>query len=219
MVHDNISSNKDIESDLYALINTILNAYEKFEEGVINDHFFRRTVKNAINELLKFNFYLNEEEIDLSLLLKKMNFAEQYYTAIGIINKLSSLEISLNAKGDAIKDRPTVSEKMSSTVLELPGITLEITSSFITLMDALKLKAFKERELIDNLFTELIKNLKKFPGLDNLRRNIKNIYKSVFSNTNTGEGDTKSSEEIVDEIYQVFKEFHGKLNLKASAKQ
>ena len=131
MVHDNFNSNKDIESELYALIHTILNAFEKFEEGVINDNFFRRTVKNAINELLKFNFYLNEEKIDLSLLLKKMNFTEQYYNAIRIINKLSLLEPSLKADGNIIEDRAPISEKMNATVLELPGITLEITSSFI----------------------------------------------------------------------------------------
>ena len=214
MVHDNFSSNKDIESELYALIHTILNAFEKFEEGVINDNFFRRTVKNTINELLKFNFYLNEEKIDLSLLLKKMNFTEQYYNAIRIINKLSSLELSLKSDENDIEDHTPISEKMSTTVLELPGITLEITSSFITLMDALKLRGLQESELIDNLFTELIKNMKKFPGLDNLHREIKRIYESVFLKSQYGERSNKSSEEIVDEIYQVFKEFHSKLNLK-----
>lgn len=213
MVHDNFSSNKDIESELYALIHTILNAFEKFEEGVINDNFFRRTVKNAIKELLRFNFYLNEEKIDLSQLLKKMNFTEQYYNVIRIINNLSSLELSLKADGNEIVERTSISKKMSATLLELPGITLEITSSFITLMDALKLKGLQESELIDNLFTELIKNMKKFPGLDNLHREIKRIYESVFFKSKYGEKGNKSSEEIVDEIYQVFKEFHGKLNL------
>jgi len=215
MGNDKISSTKDIESELYALINTILNAYKKFEEGLINNQFFRRTVKNAINELLRFNFYLNEENIDLSLLLQKMNFAEQYYEAIGILNKLSSLEFSSNSDDNTIKDPRSFAEKMSSTVLELPGITLKITTSFITLMDALKLNALQERELIDNLFTELLKNMKKFPGLDNLRREIKRIYESVFPKSNYGERGNKSSEEIVDEIYQVFKEFHSKLNYKA----
>ncbi len=215
MVADNSSSNKDIESELYALIHTILNAYEKFEEGIINNNFFRRTVKNAINELVQFNFYLNEKKIELSLLLKKMNFTEHYYNAIGIINKLSSLEFSLNADENDIQDRQIVSENMSSTVLELPGITLEITSSFITLMDALKLKGLQENELINNLFTELIKNMKRFPGLENLRDEIKKIYKVVFSESNYGERSKKSSEEIVDEIYQIFKKFQSKLNLKA----
>ncbi|MHA1931467.1 MAG: hypothetical protein ACW96X_02950 [Promethearchaeota archaeon] len=215
MVHDNFSSDKNIESELYALIHTILNAYKKFENGVINNNFFSRTVKNAINELTRLTFYLNEKKIDLSLLLKKMNFDEQYYNAIGIINKLSSLELPLTNEDFTLKDHPMVSEKISPNVLELPGITLEITSSFITLMDALKLKGLQESELVDTLFTELIKNMKKFPGLKNLRKKIKRIYESVLSKSNYGERSTKSSEEIGDKIYQVFKEFQGKLNLKA----
>ena len=40
MVEDNFNSEKesDKESELYALIHTILNAYEKFQEGSINDN-------------------------------------------------------------------------------------------------------------------------------------------------------------------------------------
>ncbi|MHA2181993.1 MAG: hypothetical protein ACXAAH_11265 [Promethearchaeota archaeon] len=215
MVNDNFSSDKKIESELYALIHTILNAYEKFQDGVINNNFLSRTVKNAINELTRLNFYLSEKKIDLSLLLKKMNFGIQYYNAIGIINKLASLELPLANDDLVLKDHPPVSDKTNPTVLELPGITLEITSSFITLMDALKLKGLQERELVDSLFTELIKNMKNFPGLNNLRKKIKRIYESVLSTSIYGETSPKSSEEIGDKIYQVFKEFQVKLNLKA----
>ena len=213
MVGDNFNSSKDIESELYALIHTILNVYEKFEKGVINNNFFRRTVKNAIRELLRFNFLLDERKIDLSLLLKKMNFVEQYYRAIGIINKLSSLEFAGN-ESDLI-DRSINSRKISSTVLELPGITLEITSSFITLMDALKLKGLHESELIDKLFRELKKNMKRFPGMDDLRIKIKKVYQYTLSKSKSEDRGKSSSEEIVDEIYQIFKEFQSKLTLKA----
>jgi hypothetical protein len=215
MTRNSFSSNKDTESELYALINTILNAYEKFEEGIINTTFFRRTVKNAINELLKFNFYLNEEKIDLSRLLKKMNFTKQYYSAISIINKLSSRELSLKSEGRVIENNTTPPNTLSAIALELPGITLEITSSFITLMDALKLKGLQESELIDNLFTELVKNMKKFPGLDSLIQEIKGIYELEFSKSNYQEEGNKTVEEIGDEIYQVFKKFQSRLNMKA----
>ncbi|MFW9821740.1 MAG: hypothetical protein ACFFE4_02320 [Candidatus Thorarchaeota archaeon] len=206
MVNEDFHSIKDIESELYALINTVLNADEKFEEGIINANFFRRTVKNAIKELLEFNIFLKEEKVDLSQLLKKMNFTEQYYNAISIINGLS--------KGDNKITPSHFKDKISPVVLELPGITLEITSSFITLMDALKLKGFKEKELIDNLFIELITNLKKFPGLDNLRRDIKIIYGNCLPKPQYEVENIKSSEDVVDEIYHVFKQFHRKLNLK-----
>ncbi len=215
MVEDNFNSSKDIESELYALIHTILNAYEKFEEGVINNNFFRRTVKNAISELLRFNFLLDERKIDLSLLLKKMNFVEHYYRAIGIINKLSSLEFARNIDEKNLMTRPNDSKKISSTVLELPGITLEITSYFITLMDALKLKGLHESELIDKLFRELKKNLKRFPGMDDLRIKIKRVYKHTLSRSKSEDRGKSFIEEIVDELYQIFKEFQSKLNLKA----
>jgi hypothetical protein len=215
MVGDKFNSSKDIESELYALIHTILNANEKFEEGVINNNFFRRTVKNAISELLRFNFLLDERKIDLSLLLKKMNFTEQYYRAIGIINKLSSLEFAHNTDDGDIMDQPINSRRISSTVLELPSITLEITSSFITLMDALKLKGLHEIELINTLFRELIKNMKRFPGMDDLRKKIKRVFKYTLSKPKSEYRGKSSSEEIVDEIYQIFKEFQRKLTLKA----
>jgi hypothetical protein len=215
MVGDKFNSSKDIESELYALIHTILNAYEKFEESVINDNFFRRTVKNAINELLRFNFLLDERKIDLSLLLKKMNFGEQYHKAIGIINKLSSLEFAHNTDENDLIARPTIARKLSSTVLELPGITLEITSSFITLMDALKLKGLHESELIEKLFRELDKNIKHFPGLDDLHLKVKRVYEHTLSKIKNKDRSKSSSEEIVDEIYQIFKEFQSKLNPKA----
>jgi len=215
MVEYKFNSNKDIESELYALIHTILNAYKKFEEGVINNNFFRRTVKNAIRELLRFNFSLDERSIDLSLLLKKMNFGEYYYKAIDIINKLSSLEFDHNTNDNNLMDRPGISRKISSTVLELPGITLEITSSFITLMDALKLKGLHESELIDKLFRELKNNMKRFPGMDDLHTKIKKVYGLTLSKFKSEHKGKNSSEEIVDEIYQIFKEFQSKLTLNA----
>ncbi|MFX1574056.1 MAG: hypothetical protein ACFFB0_15030 [Promethearchaeota archaeon] len=216
MVKENLNSNieSNIESELYALIHTILNAYEKFKEGVINNIYFRKTVKNAINELLKFNFILDEKKIELSTLLKKMNFTKQYYKAIGIINKLSSLEFSKNLSETGISDQLPISNEISSIVLELPGITLEITSSFITLMDALKLNGFKERELIEELFRELINNMERFPGIDTLLLKVKAIFNQSFNNKTNFDDLTKSKEIIVDEIYQLFKEFQNKLNPK-----
>ncbi len=216
MVKENFNSNIDsnIESELYALIHTILNANEKFEEGVINNTYFRKTVKNAINELLKFNFILDEKKINLSHLLKKMNFAKQYYKAIGIINRLSSLEFSKSSSENDISDQPPISKEMSSTVLELPGITLEITSSFITLMDALKLNGFKERELIEELFRDLVNNMERFPGIDDLIVKIKAIYNRSLSNMLNEDDLNKVKGIIVDEIYQLFKEFQYKLNPK-----
>jgi hypothetical protein len=160
------------ESDLYALVHTIINANTKFEQGVINNSFFKKTVKNAINELLRFNIELEKRDIELASLLKKMGISPHYFKAIEIINRLSSLEFSTEKLS---QDKSTFSQEINPDVLELPGITLEITSSFITLMDVLKLKGFNDNELVDNLFRDLIRNLKKFPGLNDLLLNIESI--------------------------------------------
>ncbi|MFX0080311.1 MAG: hypothetical protein ACFE94_01020 [Candidatus Hodarchaeota archaeon] len=218
MVEENNFSSEeesDVESELYALVNTILNAYEKYKNGVIKEHFFHKKVKNTINELLKFNMYLDENDIDLSVLLRKMNFTNQYFTAIDIINKISALEFPhvLSERDGIEQSRPT--KTLSSTVLGLPAITLEITSSFITLMDALKLKGFQEIELIDNLFKDLIKSLKKFPGMDKLSAKIKTIHNNTLTKLHNTDNATRLMEEIVDDLYQIFLKFQNKINLKA----
>lgn len=204
----------DIESELYALINTILNAYEKFKKGIIKDNFFQKKVRNTINDLVKFNMYLDETKIDLSKLLKKMNFISRYYKAIEIINKISALEFSGALPEESRNEKLQDSKAINSTVLELPGITLEITSTFITLMDALKLKGFHEIELVNKLFYDLSGFLKKFPGMEDLRRKVKLIHKRTVSKYQDIENVNLFIEEIVDELYQTFKEFQTKLNLK-----
>lgn len=201
----------DVESDLYALINTILNAYEKFKEGVVQENFFRRTLNNTIKELLRFNFYLDKKKINLTSLLEKMNFSEQYYKAIELINKLSSLDFPSSDVGDEPSNQSLFTKKMTQTVLNLPSITLEITTSFITLMDALKLKGFEDGEIIDKLFTDLKNNLKKFPDIDDLLIRVKAINKRAFNSEI--DRSNRTSEIIADELYKIFREFQNKLNL------
>ena len=205
----------DIESELYALVNTILNAYEKYKNGAIKEFFFHKKVRNTINELLKFNIYLDENDIDLSALLKKMNITNQYFTTIDIINQMSALEFPNTFSERDGKEQSRSSKDLSSTVLELPAITLKITSAFITLMDALKLKGFQEIELVDNLFTDLNKSLKKFPGMDNLLTKVKRSHERTLTKSHNIDKAKRLIEEIVDEIYQIFIEFQNKLNLKA----
>ncbi|MFX0029373.1 MAG: hypothetical protein ACFE8B_09195 [Candidatus Hermodarchaeota archaeon] len=211
-----VEENKlNIESELFALINTILNAYSKFKEGVLKQSFFQKKVRNTINDLVKFNIYLDENKIKLSELLEKMNFNEQYYSAIEIINKLSALEFSGSFNEEQPNDESQGSRTMTSTVLALPSITLEITSAFITLMDILKLKGFHEIELVDKLFNDLYRSLDRFPGMDDLKERVKDIHKRALSKYQVIENVNHFVEEIVDEIYKSFKEFQNKLNLKA----
>ena len=81
-------------------------------------------------------------------------------------------------------------------------------------MDAIKLREFKESELINKLFEDLKKNVEKFPGMEEIQTNIDKINKRVLHNSTTLFENTRFSERIVDDLYQVFKEFQNKLNLK-----
>lgn len=157
---------------------------------------------------------MDEHDIDLSVLLKKMNFTSQYFTTIDIINQISALEFPNTFSKKSEKEPSRSSKDLSSTVLELPAITLKITSAFITLMDALKLKGFQEIELIENLFVDLKKSLKKFPGMDNLLTKVKKMHERVKIKSHNEDKAKKFIEEIVDEIYQIYLEFQNKLNLK-----
>ena len=81
-------------------------------------------------------------------------------------------------------------------------------------MDALKLKGLKENDLIGNLFRELIKNMKKFPGIDDILNKVKTTYKRILAYNEIEERANKFDEIIVDELYQIFREFQHKLNRK-----
>ena len=162
----------ELEAELYAIVNTIINLNQKYQSGNLKDNFFQRSIKSAMNDLLKVNLSLNKNNIELSKFLAKMNITDDYYKAIEIINKLSSLNISTNQ----------FSKTTSSSILEIPGLTSEITSSFITVMDALKLETFDNNEIIFDLIKDLKKNFDRFPGLELSKVKLTKIYQEILKN-------------------------------------
>ncbi len=210
---DNNTKLSDIESELYALVTSINNLYEKYLEGIINENFFRKAIKNAMKGLLKIKLYFNEKKISLSEVLIYMNFIEQYNRAVKIFNEIydfSSSEEILEIGSEKISH---FNNHLRDSILELPGITSEITTSFITLMDALKLEGLTSRDLILKLFKELKGNIKRFPGLDTIRFEINEIYDHVIKNPQNLIKNKKFREIIGDKLYHIFKEFQRKLNL------
>ena len=206
MVEDNNfypDNDSKIESELFALVKSITNLNNKYQKGIVNDNFFRKALKSAMNNLLKLNFVLKESNIQMADLLKKMDLSQEYNSVIEIINRVSSLDLPDNKI--AIKNR---------TFLELPGITSEITTSFITLMDALTLDGLVKKDLIFNLFNELDQNIGNFPGLDDILFKIKSIKKIAVNHFDKLSSDAKFKEQLIDDLYQVFKEFQNKLHLK-----
>lgn len=204
----------NIESDLYSIINTILNLYQKYQNGILKENFFQKSIKNSMNELLKINFLLKENKIILSELLDNMNFTKRYYEAIDIINSLSALNFPDRFLRKSSNELPQYSKTISSSMLELPGVTAQITSSFITLLDALKLDALNNKDVILKLFEDLKKNLNKFPGLELVQIKFENLYKNVLGNYQKLSKNKKFRDLIGDNLYKLYQEFQDKLNLK-----
>jgi hypothetical protein len=198
----NLDTESKIESELFALVKSITNLNDKYQKGIINGTFFRKALKTTMNNLLRLNFVLKENNLSLPDLLKRMNIAQEYNSAIDIINRVSSINISDNSI--ATKNR---------TFLELPGITSEITTSFITLMDALTLEGLKKNDLILNLFDELNQNLHKFPGLDDILSKVKLVQKYALNHIDRLFSDEKLKQKLIDDLYQIFKEFQSKISL------
>ena len=196
-------TNSKLESELFAIVSTIISLDQKYQSGNLKESFFQRSIRSALNDLLKINLSLNKNNIELSKILAKMNIAEEYYRAIDIINKLSSLNISTNQ----------FLKSTSSSILEIPRLTSEITSSFITLMDALKLETFDNNEIIFDLIKDLKKNFDRFPGLELSKIKLSKIYHEFLKNGEKIVSHKKFRDSLADDLYVVFNEFKEKLNL------
>ena len=210
---DNNTKLSDIESELYALVTSINNLYEKYQEGIINENFFRKAIKNAMKGLLKIKLYFNEKKISLSEVLIYMNLIEQYNRAVKIFKEIYDSSSPEEFHENGRKKISHFNNNLRDSILELPGITSEITSSFITLMDALKLEGISSSDLILKLFKELRRNIKRFPGLDMIQFEINEIYDYVLKNPQNLIKNKKFREIIGDKLYYIFKEFQRKLNL------
>ncbi len=200
---NSIEIKSELESEIFAIINTILNLNQKYQRGILKELFFQRSIKSATNDLLGLNLSLNKHNIVLSELLNHMNFTDDYYKAIDIINKISSLNFSTNQ----------FPESLSSSILEIPGITSEITASFITLIDALKLDGFDDNELIFGLFKDLKKNFGRFPGLELDKINLQNIFEEILQNEEKIVINKNYRDSIADDLYLLYTIFLKKLNI------
>jgi hypothetical protein len=191
------------ESELFAVIKTILNLAQKYKSGSLKESFFLKSIKNATNNLLTINISLGKHNLILSEMLKSMNYTDEYYRAIAIINKISPLEFPVEI----------YSKSTSSSFLEIPKLTSEITSSFITLMDALKLNDFHDEDLIFGLFSDLKKQFDKFPGLELSKVKLQKVYQEYEHNSRRISTNKNYRDLIADELYALFNDFKRKLNL------
>jgi hypothetical protein len=201
--------NPEIESDLFALTHTIINLSKKYKRGELKENFFQKSIKKVIIDLLKLHNRFREKNILLSELLENTNMTTNYYKALDIINEVSSLNFT---KLSSHKNS-NYPETISSSVLELPRITSEITSSFITILDAFKLQAFEDLNLLDKYFDELLKNIRKFPGLEKIEIQLNNISKYILHNKKKFLDNKNFRTIIENDLYTLFKKFQTSLNI------
>ena len=200
---DDLEIKSKLESEIYSVIKTILNLAQKYESGSLKDNFFQKSIKKATKDLLTINISLSKHNLILSEILKSMNYADEYYQAIDIINKISPLEFPAEK----------YSKSVSSSFLEIPKLSSEITSSFITLMDALKLSDFYDEDLIFSLFADLKNQFGKFPGLELSKVKLQKVYQEYKHNPQRISTNKNYRDLIADELYALFNDFKRKLNL------
>lgn len=204
----------EIESELFALVKTILNIHNKYSKGEIQENFYLKSIKSTIQELIQFNFSLQDKGINLNIFLEKMGFSEDYHQAIDIINNVSNLKFNPSQVDTNYKKADeNLKPKLQQAVLELPGISTEITSSFITLMDALKLRDVATGKLLKKLFLDLLISLEKFPGLDSIKEKIDSFYTIIKKIPDDIMQTPQEQDNLAEKIYSIFKEFKNKLNL------
>jgi len=201
---NDLETKSKLESEIYAVIKTILNLAQKYKSASLKDNFFQKSIKNAMNNLLTINISLSKHNLILSEVLENMNYADEYYQAIDIINKISPLEFPAEK----------YSKSVSSSFLEIPKLTSEITSSFITLMDVLKLNDFQDEDLIFGLFADLKNQFDKFPGLELSKVKLQKVYQEYEHNSQRISTNKNYRDLIVDELYALFNDFKRMLNLK-----
>lgn len=203
------SQNTEIESEIFAITHTIINLSIRYKNGEVKEKFFHKSIKKVLDELLKIHIKLREHNLILSDLLERSNLTLKYYQALDIINEVSALNFAdISSHQESLN-----SDSLSSSILELPGITSKITSSFITILDVLKLEVIDDLTILDKFFNDLLLNIRKFPGLEKLELKINKLQKYLLENK-TRVLENKNFRTLMEEdLYTLFKEFQSTLNI------
>ncbi len=211
---DTLNNAVKIKSELYSLINSVIELHSKFKKGMIKEGFFYKSLKNYINQFHKLNNICKEESINLQDLIIQMSFVENYNKAIQVINEVSSMRISNDPYKEQDQDRAKPSEKLKSSLLDLPKIASDITASFITLMDALKIDVVNNNDLINQLFNDIIRNLSQFSGLESVRKKVTSLFEQTSVDQRKMLGNSRYREQVVNQLYDIYNEFQKRLCFK-----
>jgi hypothetical protein len=188
-----------LKSEVFAVIRTIENLNSKYNKGLISDLFYAKSIKNTYSELLEINFKIKEIGYSLSDVLNEMKYMNEYQNAIEILNNIQFQESKYGFS--------------RFSILELPGLALEIASSLITLMDMLKLGIIENLDLIDKSLDELTSLFQRFPGLEKIREKLVFIREEINENKDQLTNNNKYRDHIGDKLYSLYKEFQSILNV------
>ena len=177
-----------LKSEVFAVIRTIENLNSKYNKGLISDLFYAKSIKNTYSELLEINFKIKEIGSSLSDVLNEMKYMNEYQNAIEILNNIQFQESKYGFS--------------RFSILELPGLALEIASSLITLMGMLKLG-----------LDELTSLFQRFPGLEKIREKLVFIREEINENKDQLTNNNKYRDHIGDKLYSLYKEFQSILNV------
>jgi hypothetical protein len=204
----------EIESELYSLVKTLKRIHERYKKGEIQENFYLKSIKSTIRELIQFKFELQEKNVQMKDFLQKVEFSDDYFKIVDIINNVSNLKSNPNTLDQKkISTKQGMNAKIQRAVLELPGLSTEITTAFITLMDALKLGDIASGKLLKKLFSDLLSALQRFPGLDDLSKKIETLSNKINKLQDDEVQNTQDQENLVDQIYTIFNAFKNKLNI------
>lgn len=214
----NHKSIQAIESELYAIISTLNKLYEKYQKGIVSKDFFQKSFKALIFDFIDIKISLKENGIHLSDIIKEREFIEEYNKAIIVIDKISKVDLTKKLLTIRENNKLNSNDIVESSFLNLPGITSEITSYFITLRDAIKLDISVGNYFILGLFKNLKKQLSKFPGFEDLTKKIDKLYEHLTLNINTFRENELYRDKLGVHLNNIFKEFQDIMDLQLEKK-
>ena len=145
----------------------------------------------------------------LSQLLKEINLVQEYDKVLNIINEAMIVNVSYENYQPFYRNQQEVKRRF----FNLPKLTLEITSTFITMIDALKLGVDRDMKFILKLFSKLMIELDKFPGLTALKYKLNKMHENLILNQRELKINQKYREDVAEELYSLYKEFQANLDL------
>jgi hypothetical protein len=213
-----IPTRLDLESQLFAILKTLKTVHKDMLCGKISYSSYCTIVHRKIKELMLVELIFQAKGFDLDSILKEMDLSEEFFSLIphlqnSLIAADSSPPLSQtyqSSLSEVEKNLADLAEKEKITAqfgdyaihpLILAQLSSDITYGFITIFDFFKLK-LQDYQLLEDSFERVEKALKKFPGLDNLYLDYKDIVRKVKSDP-----DKENSQNHMESFEKIFQRY------------